>query len=322
MNKLIIQMLLSMFIVLAMFGVPVLPALAKGSDYYRIVVLGDPHLPFKGSLHTDAAKQEKVMAAKDRMRADVNAWEDVDLIAVVGDIVGETGTETEYAYTREYIGKFTKPVAAIIGNHDYIYSETKNAQGHFIWGTPEMRERKFRTFKEIFNQDSLYFTREVGEYLLVFLSPDMTKDNLYMTQISKPQLDWLSAILKKNQKKPTLIFFHAPLKGTAFATDSKDVDKPQFIAQPEAKVGELIRQNPQIMAWVSGHVHLSPLKPGFHANINTYEGRVVNIHNTDMDREKIWTRSLFLYPDKVVVKTYNHVSKAWEDDKERIIQGP
>lgn len=185
-----------------------------------------------------------------------------------------------------------------------------------------MRARKIQTFKDIFQLSSVYYTREVGEYLLVFLSPDMLKDNLYQTQISGRQLDWLASTLKNNQKKPTLVFFHAPLKGTAYDTDSPDVNKPQFTAQPESKIDELIRRNPQILAWVSGHVHLSPLKPGFHADVNVYAGRVANIHNTDMDRERIWTRSLFLHHDKVVVKTFNHVSKAWEDSKERVIPRP
>jgi 3',5'-cyclic-AMP phosphodiesterase len=317
----ILRVMLVLFVAFCVVTV-FLPAQAQGTDYFRIVVLGDPHLPFKGSLHTDPVKQEKVMAAKNKMLEDVNSWDDVGLVAVVGDVVGETGTKAEYDYVRDYFGKFNKPIAAVMGNHDYIYSETKNAQGYFSWGPPEMRERKIQTFKDVFQLNSVYYTREVGDYLLVFLSPDMTKDNQYMTQISTRQLDWLAATLKKNQKKPTLLFFHAPLKGTAFETDSKDVDKPQFIVQPEAKIEELIRQNTQIMAWVSGHVHLSPLKPGFHADVNLYAGRVANIHNTDMDRERIWTRSLFLYQDKVIVKTFNHVSKTWEDDKERVILRP
>jgi hypothetical protein len=298
------------------------PVYAQGLDYHRIVVLGDPHLPYKASLHTDPAKQDKVVASKQRMQADINGWEDVDLIAVLGDMVGDTGTATEYAAVRDFFGRFNKPIAPIMGNHDYIYSENKNPQGYYLWGPPDLREQKINTFKSIFRLGSVYYTREIGGYLLIFLSPDMLKDNLYQTQISGRQLDWLAATLKKNANKPTLIFFHAPLKGTAFDTDSKDVNKPQFIAQPEKPIDELIRQHPQILAWVSGHIHLSPLKPGFHADVNMYAGRVANIHNTDIDREIIWTRSLYLYPDKVVVRTFNHKTGRWLDELERTIPVP
>jgi len=80
--------------------------------------------------------------------------------------------------------------------------------------------------------------------------------------------------------------------------------------------------NPQVFLWVSGHTHTSPKEESFASAINVYKKRIANIHNTDMNREKIWTNSLFLYPDKVDVKTYNHKSKKWESEFERTIALP
>ena len=57
------------------------------ADYHRIVVLGDPHLPFSTERHTDPAKQDRVVAAKVKVRDDINGWNDVSLVAVVGDLV-------------------------------------------------------------------------------------------------------------------------------------------------------------------------------------------------------------------------------------------
>ena len=68
------------------------------------------------------------------------------------------------------------------------------------------------------------------------------------------------------------------------------------------------------------HAHLAPTNATFSHPINLYDRRVTNIHNPGMNgssylsekdkkgtkHENIWTNSLFLYPDKVVVKTFDH----------------
>lgn len=78
-------------------------------------------------------------------------------------------------------------------------------------------------------------------------------------------------------------------------------------------------QNSQVFLWVSGHTHTPPREESFAAPINIYANRVTNIHNTDMNRETIWTNSLFLYPDKVVVKTYQHKTGIWLPEFERTL---
>ena len=79
---------------------------------------------------------------------------------------------------------------------------------------------------------------------------------------------------------------------------------------------------PQVFLWVSGHTHTTPKDESFASEINVYEKRITNIHNSDMNRETIWTNSLFLYPDKVVVKTFNHKKGAWLQEFERTIVPP
>ena len=61
---------------------------ATGKDYYRIVVLGDPHLPVRVAKHPDSNVRQAILAAKDDVIADINSWDDVTAVAVVGDIVG------------------------------------------------------------------------------------------------------------------------------------------------------------------------------------------------------------------------------------------
>jgi predicted phosphodiesterase len=288
-------------------------------DYYHIVVLSDSHLPFKPSEIKTEAKQEKVLQAKTAVREHINSWEDVDEIVVTGDIVGEHGTIDEYEYARDYFAGFNKPVYPIVGNHDFVYTDEPNADGKFK-ATPEIKCEKLDRFKSYFNLESVYYSQKVGKYLLVFLSPDDVYSK-YLTTVSSSQLDWLQATLSENRNIPTIILFHAPLAGTLY-NYNKNVNTNNFIAQPRDRIKEIIKQNPQVFLWVSGHTHTPPTNDSYKADINLYENQVTNIHNCNMDRETIYTNSLYLYSDKVVVRTYNHRQQAWMDDFDRVFSLP
>ena len=53
--------------------------------------------------------------------------------------------------------------------------------------------------------------------------------------------------------------------------------------------------------------------------MNWYDDRVLNLHNTDMDRETIWTNSIYLYADQIVIKTFNHRTGEWLENMERVV---
>jgi 3',5'-cyclic-AMP phosphodiesterase len=118
-----------------------------------------------------------------------------------------------------------------------------------------------------------------------------------------------------------MIFFHAPLQGT-LKNHNKNANTPNFVAQPAEKLRELILQNGQIFLWVSGHTHTPATNESYASDINLYENQVMNIHNGDMNRGTIWTNSLYLYPDKVVVKTFNHKKAFWMEAFERTLIPP
>ena len=98
---------------------------------------------------------------------------------------------------------------------------------------------------------------------------------------------------------------------------------PNFVAQPAATIRTLLAENPQVFLWVSGHTHTPPSRASFASPVNLYDGRVMNIHCPDMqEREVVWTNSLFLYPGRVVVKTFDHAKGAWLKKHEREIAPP
>lgn len=291
-----------------------LPATAAGKDYYRVVVVADPHLPYKGR-KADAARAAELTAAKDRLAADVNGWADVDEVAVVGDVTADTGSEAEYAYAAGYFARFVKPVRLVTGNHDYIYDDEPGPGGRHVRAGAEGRRAKLERFKATFGLTELYYTQTVGEYLLVFLAVD-SLDSPYLAQLSDRQLAWLRAELGKRPAAPTIIFYHAPLAGT-LTSYNKTVNTPDFVAQPEKALREILAANPQVLLWVSGHTHTPATNPDFAAAVNVYGGRVTNIHNADADRRGIWTNSLYLYADRVVVRTFDHRRGVWLEGLER-----
>lgn len=290
---------------------------AEPVAYQRILILSDAHLPFVPRENPNPAKEQRIMAAKQSIIADINAWDDVGRIVATGDLLGSYGTEAEYAAARAFFGKLNKPVFAIAGNHDYIYIG-RDPEFRFIRGDAAERKAKLERFKQAFNQQQLYYTEESGRYLLVFLSTD-SLDSKVLCQFSSPQMSWLADVLAKNKNRPTIVFAHAPLAGT-LTNYNLYINKPSFIAQPETEIRDLLRQNSQVFMWVSGHTHTPATNKDFDSPINLYDGRVHDIQNPDLDREVIWTNSLYLYPDKVVIKTFRHSDKTWLDSLERTIE--
>jgi predicted phosphodiesterase len=274
--------------------------------YQRLVVLGDPHIPGN---HLEVKQQ-----ALD----DINSWPDVKLVVAVGDICSLYGTDEEYAAAKEFFARLNKPMAIIDGNHDFIYATPAGQEGGFMPGSSESKQEKLEKFAKIFGQPGLYFSRQLGEYLLVFLAAD---NEDYQIGITDSQLGWLRQELAAHPKSPTIIFFHAPLVGT-LRNYRPWVNQPGAVAQPSEQLREILAANRQVFLWVSGHTHTSLQEESYASPINLYDGRVTNIHNTDMNKGEIWTNSLYLYPDKVVVRTFSHRQQAWLPKFDRTILPP
>jgi len=279
---------------------------ASERAYKHLVILGDPHLP-----------GEKIKT-KEQVLATINTWDDVDMAIAVGDICEDRGTNDEYAAAKEFFSKLKKPFYPIVGNHDYIYADNLDAKGKRFKAVTETREAKLNKFRDTFGLKEISYSKMVDKYFLVFLSLDSSG---YLAEISQKQVDWLNSELEKNKKYPTIIFFHAPLEGT-LRSYNKNANSSNFVAQPIGKIRDILMNNSQVFLWVSGHTHTSPKEESFASATNTYEKSITNIHNTDMERETIWTNSLFLYPDKITVKTYNHKKGSWLPEFERTILPP
>jgi 3',5'-cyclic AMP phosphodiesterase CpdA len=281
---------------------------ASERDYHHLVILGDPHLPGRN------------ISLKQKMIDTINAWPDVDMVVAVGDLCEDLGTREEYDAVRQFFSRLNKPLYPVTGNHDYLYEDQKSFKGTRVKAASSINKEKLQRFKETFSLPDLKYRKKVGPYLLIFLSVDDLQSN-FLTEISKGTLDWLRSELAHHKAQPTLIFFHAPLKGTLLDYNA-NANRPNFVAQPEGKVRELILQNSQIFLWVSGHTHTPATNESYASEINLYEKRVTNIHNCDMNRGTIWTNSIYLFPDRVLVKTYDHKKGVWMDHLQRTVRPP
>jgi 3',5'-cyclic AMP phosphodiesterase CpdA len=296
--------LAALFVFLA--GVCGSPAFASDDRAHHVVVLGDPHLPGKH------------LPAKEAVLRTINGWADVDRVVVLGDICEVRGTAEEYAFAKQFFSALSKPAHFLVGNHDYIYEDGTAARGGRIRGSPESRAAKLQRFREAFGLERVYSSRRVGNYLLVFLSTDHLLSP-HLAQISNRQLDWLRDELTRHRGTPTAIFFHAPLRGTLLDFNDR-ANNDDFVAQPHEALRELLLQNRQVFLWVAGHMHVPPTNESYRSAINLFEGYVTTVHVTDMQRERIWTTSLLLFPDRVIVKTFDHKKGAWVEELERTVK--
>ncbi|MFW9618378.1 MAG: metallophosphoesterase [Sulfurospirillum sp.] len=271
----------------------------------HIVVFGDPHLPGK---HPQM---------KEEVLEHINEWKDIDMVVAMGDLCSKTGTVEEYTYVKTYFSKLKKSLSVITGNHDFIYMDELDSNDKLQHASKEIQEAKLKRFQTTFNLPKLYYSMVKESYLLLFLSAD---DPNHLAELSKEQLAWLEQELQSHPKMPTIVFFHAPLDNT-LETYNRWVNTPNFVAQPKKKIHELLQANPQLFLWVSGHTNTSAKEASFASKVNQYE-HVTNIHNSDMNKDIIWTNSLFLEENFVSIKTYDHSKQEWIDTLDRHIAVP
>ena len=292
---------------------------AADRNYQQIVVFGDPHLP------------GRIMESKEAALQHVVAWPDVDAVVVVGDLSYDTGTESELNEAKRFFSRINTLFYAITGNHDVMYADAKSADGKRIRTSPAERNFKLERFVAAFNLPGAFYSKQIGNYLLVFLSID-DPTGKYLAEMSDAEVGWLRSELAKHRDLPTIIFFHSPLEGTLTGVND-NINMPNFIAQPKETVRNILRENPQVRLWVSGHTHTGAINANYNSPVNLYEGRVLNVHTPDMDgrsylsetarssprHNTVWTNSLFLYPDRIVIKTFDHNRNSWMEELTRTV---
>lgn len=298
------------------------PSRAWAKDYQRVVVLSNVHYGSKET--SNKALRAQKMANKVKAVQDINSWKDVDLCVFTGDMVQLAGSKEEYKLARQLTDKVTQPKTFLAGNHEVVYSEMPAVKGKLQPADPYERMTHLKSYQE--NYGPLYSAKTMGNYLLLFLSPDEIDGHIihnkpYAVELSQAELTWLKAQLKANRNKPTLIFCHTPLEGTILPDNSEN-EARNFTA-PAKDIKDILAKNPQVLIWASGHTHTPPTDPSFDNPINQYKGtNVLNVYNPAWEGDQIWTNSYYLYPDKITIRTYSHKTHEWLPQFDRTIPLP
>lgn len=296
-----------------------LPAKASArKGYYHILLLSDLHLPVRQNSWPQKAAQNDIWHKKLQLIQTVNAW-DVDEAALLGDFAAYTGCEAEFRAVDEYLDGLNFPYYAVAGNHDYYYKDKANAKGHLVKCAKKRRKAKLLAFQKRYNLPKLYYARSAAGCRLLYLAPDGL--NTYV-DLSQEQLDWLREEIAAHQHGPILFFCHAPLLGT-LRNYYKSINTPNFTAQPPDKLAKMLFDVPQGSLWLSGHTHTPPTEDSYaDTDINRVNRNLVNIHNPCIDVPNIYTNSLFIYTDRIVVRTYDHSAKRWLSGIDRTFPFP
>lgn len=294
-------------------------AKAGNMDYHRIVVISDSHLPVREQIH-DESIHAQIIDGKYQVMRHINSWDDVESVAVTGDISARWSLDYEMEYTKQFFSQCKHPLHIMAGNHDYIYSGGDEA-GKNVWADAEGRAHKLSVFKAFWNLDNISYHEKVGNYRLFYLSPDSMNTD-FSVGMSKEQLSWLDKELEKYSKEPAIIFFHAPLRGT-HRQYNKKVNYGKSIAQPYAEIDKVVMAHPNVFMWVDGHTHTPATNPSYaDKKVNLYKNKIMSIHTGTMDALNVYSNSLYLYDDRVEVRTYDHMKNEWMTAIDRVIYPP
>lgn len=250
---------------------------------------------------SDLHVRDENLGANRRMVKAVNDLAGVSLVAVLGDLCEKIGTEEELARVKKLVAEFVDPVLAIPGNHDFMYRDSLDKKGDKVRGTPAGKKAKLERFRQALKQKALRFSRKAGGHLLVFLPIDEL-DGKPLAKLSDTTLTYFRETLEANPALPTIVFCHAPLKGSY--ERETDLGSLHGDAQPAEKIHDILADNPQVFLWVAGHLHIRAGSEDYHSDANKV-GKVTGIHVAAIKSDSPWIRTIRLTPESAVVRTFD-----------------
>ncbi|HAE39139.1 MAG TPA: hypothetical protein DCG57_10940 [Candidatus Riflebacteria bacterium] len=263
-------------------------------------------------LHVQDSKQKMLQTA---VKA-INALPGIYAVAITGDLCRKIGSPAEYSEMIKLVSRFKVPIFAVPGNHDILYRDFFGKNNLKLRTSPAERKAKLERFRKALKLKSLRFSRKVGGHLLVFLPNDDLKGK-WLVSLSTGALNFLKDTLRKNRDVPTIIFCHAPLEGSY--VKERKLGPHNSNAQPAGKIREILKNNPQVFLWVSGHLHIGPASNEYHNSANKV-GKVTVIHTPAIGTNSAWMRVLDLTPARAKVRTYNAKTGKYAKKYERVFK--
>ncbi|MFZ2958285.1 MAG: metallophosphoesterase [Candidatus Ozemobacteraceae bacterium] len=257
--------------------------------------------PFLLAVMSDLHVCQENLASLRRTVATVNGLPNVGVVALLGDLCKTVGSSPEYALAGSLVKQFKPQVLAIIGNHDFLYTDELGKNGKKKRGTPAGKTAKLKKFRAAFGQKAIRFTRIEAGHLLVFLPVDAL-DGKSITTLSETTLEYLKGILEKYPSLPTIVFCHGPLENSYTESPDPELTMFQSTAQPAGRIRAILKQNPQVFLWVAGHRHIRPSSDSFDAPVNKIDNVTV-IHVPNVPDDRSWIMTIRMTPREALVRT-------------------
>jgi 3',5'-cyclic AMP phosphodiesterase CpdA len=221
-----------------------------------VIQISDLHLGAEWAVGDPVPSVRAAIAAVKRFPAPVEA------VIVSGDL-SETGADADYELARELLAELGAPVYVLPGNHD---------------DRAAMR-RAFELPGE--GGEPIQYAAELGPVRLLAL--DTTRPGSDAGELDEARLAWLEAELARAPERPALIALHHPPLALGIAV----WDEIGLAAAGRAGLERVVAGHPQVLGFVSGHVHRSLVgqlggRPAI-AIPSTYEQAVLGFDLTEIE---------------------------------------
>lgn len=176
-------------------------------------------------------------------------------------VQGDAGTTKSFVDAKAYFDAFEGiPYDLVTGNHDL--------EGLDEFDTDEAN---LQAWMDCFGKDTACFSRKIGERtLLLGLSTVRFRDAPYSSHevhVDDDQIEWFRSKVESHPESEgwkILVFSHAPIVGSGLRVlQSVHVTNGcawlNHCSPPDVRNSfvRIVRDNPQIKCWLSGHFHLS-----------------------------------------------------------------
>ncbi|HYF95881.1 MAG TPA: metallophosphoesterase [Symbiobacteriaceae bacterium] len=278
----------------------------------RVALLSDPHTVAADSNLAGAinGKFSKALADYKPLRPDL--W-------IVNGDVTDGGTTAEYAAFKKLLKGTVdeKHLLVNTGNHDFYDQSATD-------------EEEVRRFLAAFGTPAPYSNRLAGGLHFVMLATEQWKSapgSGDWAWLSAEQLRWFEQVLAEHRDRFTVVALHQALQDTVYWSHGGAGNRFTGCGQI-AELNAIMKKNPQIRLWLSGHTHMGAEIKGNVVSKNgvTYVGlgstfyqfvpgdgpdAVYSGFRKDLSSSQ--SRMLDVWEDKVVLRARDHVGKAWMD---------
>lgn len=194
-----------------------------------VAQITDPHVVARGERF--AGRIDSAASLRDAIHHLHRTNPRPDVVLATGDLVND-GFPEEYDHLEAVVEELEIPLFVVPGNHDDRTEVRRRFADHVPPGEPDTP-----------------ICYVVDDYPVRLVALDTTVPGAHGGRIGRRQLDWLDRALAAAPERPTIVFQHHP----PFRTGIEWMDAVGL--EDAIAEAEVVRQHPQVMAVVCGHVH-------------------------------------------------------------------